>query len=1021
MITAVDFSLAATAAYDRLPGVTFLPHQPEARFPLPRLDVAGFVGFARRGPLNLPVPVEDWPAFKAIFGEDLPLAQDESGRIVHANLPQAVQAFFANGGRRCVVVRIAGRQAEAARLRLPGVIALHGRTGPRLAAVSASSPGRWGADLRIGARLAVTPLPASQFVWIDAGEIPGDDRPLGALEVNADRLRQMGTPSPQVGDILQLTLEDESRWLAPVMTANTPSSLVTQVGLSQHYQVVDHLVASPPVSMSRLDLLTIDGPTPLSVVGDPILEGAQTLIPLSEADKELLSAGDILRLEIPSGGSPPDDLVYLTRILDIQATGDTSPPSPPFLAILSPLVLISPEDQQPPPAVSPPVDGQPFLSLKTIELLRLDMLVTLEQDRLPFISNLAFNSPHHRFWGDAVVLMSTTLSNSSSSSSRSLNGQNGLIPFSSNTSFADSASWMRELDKDPYDLIPLPGERAPSQEIFEATFNQATALASLIAPVGSHLGVSTSEAQSTGYETADEETGLSFLPVGLPEIINESDPAQLRSPELDRRGDDDLDEFDASLFWDRYLAPSDETHRTLLSTAFDLHYLRGRRLRGMHAMLFVDELAVLTAPDAAHRPWESLDSEPSPEPLQPEAPEPDAACPEPADFWVCDRPPVVREVTPHFGPLDLETQVTIRGEGFAGDLEVFFGLRPAEAVEVQSSSQLLTTAPPGVRPGAVDVTVQNDFGQGVFPGGFIYENESTRPLLPTIIPRGINDRVADEPFLAIQQALLAFCQARADATVLLSVPQDYDLTRCLEWQHALRSLLGLPVLGEGFAFDELEEIADLSYAAVYHPWLLVADADAADRVRPVPPDGAIAGLIAARERKRQAWIAPANEPLQEVLGLLTHLSDVEWAVMFARRFNLVRPEAGDFRPMSAHTLSGERRLHQLSVRRLLILLRKALERWGMDFVFRANNEIFRQGVRVLLEERLRFLFERGAFAGRSEAESFRVTVDGTVNTPQTIDLGRFVAVVEIAPSQPMEFITVRLTRGGEGEIVAVEA
>ena len=47
--------------------------------------------------------------------------------------------------------------------------------------------------------------------------------------------------------------------------------------------------------------------------------------------------------------------------------------------------------------------------------------------------------------------------------------------------------------------------------------------------------------------------------------------------------------------------------------------------------------------------------------------------------------------------------------------------------------------------------------------------------------------------------------------------------------------------------------------------------------------------------------------------------------------------------MSAHTLSDERNLRQVSVRRLMILLRKVAIERGMDFVFESNHERFREG------------------------------------------------------------------------------
>ena len=137
--------------------------------------------------------------------------------------------------------------------------------------------------------------------------------------------------------------------------------------------------------------------------------------------------------------------------------------------------------------------------------------------------------------------------------------------------------------------------------------------------------------------------------------------------------------------------------------------------------------------------------------------------------------------------------------------------------------------------------------------------------------------------------------------------------------------------------------------------------------------------------------------------------------------NLIRREPRDFRAMSAHTLSEERQLLQLSVRRLMILLRKVAMERGMVWTFENNDERLRDGVRATLEALLRFMFERGAFAGRTPQEAFRVVTDGSVNTRQSIDQGRFIAQIQVAPSEPMEFITVLLSRASDGVLLVAEA
>ena len=59
------------------------------------------------------------------------------------------------------------------------------------------------------------------------------------------------------------------------------------------------------------------------------------------------------------------------------------------------------------------------------------------------------------------------------------------------------------------------------------------------------------------------------------------------------------------------------------------------------------------------------------------------------------------------------------------------------------------------------------------------------------------------------------------------------------------------------------------------------------------------------------------------------------------------------------------------------------------------------------------LFARGAFAGATAEQSFRVVTDEGVNPPQSVEAGRFVVELRVAPSLPMRFIAVRLAQNGE--------
>jgi hypothetical protein len=143
---------------------------------LPVMDVPVFVGFAERGPLDRPVALEDPAHYTAVFGGSLDLVlaaeADESGSgqppMMRAHLPAAVASFFAGGGRRCYVIRVADReQAACARFPLDGMRLATRPAGAstwRLAdddfALTAASPGSWADPYEVAVRLRSTPVHA---------------------------------------------------------------------------------------------------------------------------------------------------------------------------------------------------------------------------------------------------------------------------------------------------------------------------------------------------------------------------------------------------------------------------------------------------------------------------------------------------------------------------------------------------------------------------------------------------------------------------------------------------------------------------------------------------------------------------------------------------------------------------------------------------------------------------------------------------------------------------------------------
>jgi len=54
------------------------------------------------------------------------------------------------------------------------------------------------------------------------------------------------------------------------------------------------------------------------------------------------------------------------------------------------------------------------------------------------------------------------------------------------------------------------------------------------------------------------------------------------------------------------------------------------------------------------------------------------------------------------------------------------------------------------------------------------------------------------------------------------------------------------------------------------------------------------------------------------------------------------------------------------------------------------------------------LFRQGAFAGRTTDEAFQVVTDRSLNPPASVEQGRFITEIRVAPSLPLHFLTVRL-------------
>lgn len=257
-----------------------------------------------------------------------------------------------------------------------------------------------------------------------------------------------------------------------------------------------------------------------------------------------------------------------------------------------------------------------------------------------------------------------------------------------------------------------------------------------------------------------------------------------------------------------------------------------------------------------------------------------------------------------------------------------------------------------------------------------------------------------ERITTLQTRLVEFADQMRSFVVLLDVPPGLTERRILNWRVRFQS----------------------SYAAAYHPWLFVVRRDDLRNTRvPLPPSAAAAGLIAQVENAFGVPHGPANVLAAQVLDVREHVSPAQHAELHPLGLNVYLLERDGVRLTGARTLSIDPDVRQLSVRRVLVLIRRTLEEQMQWVVFEPNNSSLRAELRQLISLYLRQLFTAGAFQGATEDESFFVRCDDSNNPARTTDLGQLLVEIGVAPAEPLEFILLRLSRDADGSLTVSEA
>lgn len=201
--------------------------------------------------------------------------------------------------------------------------------------------------------------------------------------------------------------------------------------------------------------------------------------------------------------------------------------------------------------------------------------------------------------------------------------------------------------------------------------------------------------------------------------------------------------------------------------------------------------------------------------------------------------------------------------------------------------------------------------------------------------------------------------------------------------------------------------------ALYYPWVQV-EGGPAGNAGFIPPCGHIAGIYAGTDERVGVFKSPANEALQGVLDLETNLSDSQQDVLNPAGVNCLRAFPGrGIRVWGARTLSSDANWTYISVRRLFITVARWIGR-HMNVAFEPNNPQLWARIERELSVYFSDLFRRGALKGNNAQEAFFVNCNAETNPPEVREVGMVVTEIGLAPTQPNEFIVVRIMQKASG-------
>lgn len=280
----------------------------------------------------------------------------------------------------------------------------------------------------------------------------------------------------------------------------------------------------------------------------------------------------------------------------------------------------------------------------------------------------------------------------------------------------------------------------------------------------------------------------------------------------------------------------------------------------------------------------------------------------------------------------------------------------------------------------------------------------------------VNMLIDSDKSTTVKQKLITICESRKDCIAILDVPRSLVLNNIGQEATDLRDFrLGL------HSTYNLNE--NTSYAALYGQWLEMYD-KWNGKYRWIPASGHVAGIYANTDDVTDPWFAPAGlnrGVINNIRKLAFNPNQGKRDIMYKNGINPIVSFAGQGKVVWGQKtyLDKSSAFNRVNVRRLFIILEKAIATAVKYFLFEPNDTFTRLQLINMIEPFLRDVKSRRGIY------DFLVVCDSSNNTPERIDRNELWCDIYIKPTRAAEFIVLNFVATKTGasftEIAATAA